>query len=106
MEAVVRLLICALFVIAAGCSNSPTSPTPASAAAGPLRWDLMSASCAPMAPPSPLPEVGSASVQIEENGRLTASWPYSRNGRSVTLYGHFVRENGEWALCSWDTADV
>ncbi len=59
-----------------------------------------------MAPPSPLPEVSSASVQVEQDGRLTASWPYSVNGRSVTLYGIFVRENGEWALCSWDTADV
>ena len=101
-----RLLILPLFVIIVGCSNSPTSPTPASAATGPLRWDLMSASCAPMAPPSPLPEVSSASVQIEQDGRLTASWPYAVNGRSVTLYGHFVRQNGEWALCSWDTADV
>lgn len=102
-----RLLICALFVIAAGCSNSPTSPTQASAATGPLRWDVMSASCAPVAPPAPLPDVSTASVRIEEDdARLTASWPYSLNGRSVTLYGTFVRENGAWALCSWDTADV
>lgn len=101
-----RLLLCALLVSAAGCSDAPTSPTSAGAVVGPLRWDVMSASCTPMAPPSPTPEVSNASVRLQDDTRLTASWPYTLNGRSVTLYGHFVRENGAWALCSWDTADV
>ena len=37
---------------------------------------------------------------------MIAAWPYVLDGRDVTLYARFVRENGSWAMCSWDTADV
>lgn len=42
----------------------------------------------------------------QPDGSVVASWPYVANGRSVMLYARFVRENGTWAMCSWDTADV
>jgi hypothetical protein len=103
----VRVVICVCaLVVSTACSNSPTAPTQPGAVAGQLRWDVVSASCAPVVAPSPQPEFSSATITMAPNGTVTASWPYLENGRSVTLYAHFVRENGAWAMCSWDTVDV
>lgn len=97
-------------VAAIACSDnslSPASPSPASAATD-LRWNVMSTSpgCGALTPPSPQPLFSAASLTNEPDGSLTASWPYQVNGREVLLYARFVRENGSWAMCSWDTADV
>lgn len=102
-----RVFICVFTLVAAiACSDSPTAPSRSGAVAGQLRWDVVSTSCAPVTAPSPQPDFNTASITMQPNGSVTASWPYTENGRSVTLYAHFVRENGAWAMCSWDTADV
>lgn len=102
-----RAFMCVMtLVVSAACSNSPTSPSEVNAAAGPLRWDVLATACAPVAPPSPQPDLSTARIQSQSATSLTASWPYSINGRSATLYATFMRENGVWAMCSWDTADV
>jgi hypothetical protein len=59
-----------------------------------------------VAPPSPQPQFSAARISPQSDGSVTASWPYEHNGRTVTLYANFIRENGEWAMCSWDTVDV
>jgi hypothetical protein len=103
----VRILNCVLSLAAAvACSNSPTAPSRAPAVAGQLRWDVVSTTCAPVDTPSPQPDMGSATIVTDADGSLSASWPYVVAGRSVMLYARFVRENGTWAMCSWDTADV
>jgi hypothetical protein len=103
----VRVLLCVFALVAAiACSDSPTAPSRSGSVAGQLRWDVVSTSCAPMTAPSPQPEFSTATIIMQPNGSAIASWPYSLNGRSVTLYAHFVRENGGWAMCSWDTADI
>ena len=102
-----RIVICVFALVASlACSESPTSPSQSPAVAGQLRWDAVSTSCAPATAPAPQPEFSTASIKMEPDGSLTASWPYQQNGREVTLYAHFVRENGAWAMCSWDTADI
>jgi hypothetical protein len=102
-----RTLIGLVLSIAIGCSQSPTAPTSSSAAiADQLRWNVMSASCGPITPPASQPAFADARIIEEPDGSVTASWPQVVNNRSVTLYAHFVRENGGWAMCSWDTADV
>ena len=110
-----RILSCVFALVATiACSDSlsPTSPSSTSpsraSAATALRWDVMStsASCAPASLPSPQPAFSTAVMTNQPDGSVTASWPYQLNGREVTLYAHFVRENGSWAMCSWDTADV
>jgi len=102
-----RSLCCLVLLLAVGCSQSPTAPTSASSIAGQLRWNVMSSSCAPVAPPSPQPDFNTASIVQEPDGSVTASWPRgSSGGREGLLYAHFVRENGGWAMCSWDMADV
>lgn len=107
-----RILLCVLALAAAiACSDSlsPSSPSPSRAsAAADLRWDVMStsATCTAVTLPSPQPSFGAASITHEPDGSVTASWPYQANGRDVLLYARFVRENGSWAMCSWDTADV
>jgi hypothetical protein len=50
--------------------------------------------------------MSTARIQQQSDGSMMASWPYVLNGRDVTLYARFVRENGAWAMCSWDTVDV
>ena len=95
-----------MLVVSAACSNSPTAPSPVNAVAGPLRWDVLATACAPVAPPSSQPDLSHARIQSQSDSVLTASWPYTVNGRSATLYATFIRENGVWAMCSWDTADV
>jgi hypothetical protein len=50
--------------------------------------------------------MSTARIQQQPDGSMMASWPYVLAGRDVTLYARFVRENGAWAMCSWDTADV
>ena len=42
----------------------------------------------------------------QPDGAVIASWPYDANGRNQTLYARFIRENGSWAMCSWDIADI
>jgi hypothetical protein len=102
-----RTLCCLMLLFAVGCSQSPTAPTSAPASiAGQLRWNVMASSCATMAPPTPQPEFSSAAIVQEPDGSVTASWSRTNSGRDVLLYAHFVRENGGWAMCSWDTADV
>ena len=102
-----RVLMCVLLlVVSAACSNSPTAPSPVNAVAGPLRWDVLATACPPVAPPSSQPDLSTARIQSQSNNSLTASWPYTVNGRSATLYATFIRENGVWAMCSWDTADL
>lgn len=106
-EGIVRILICVFALVGSfACSESPTSPSRSPAVAGQLRWDVVSPSCAPATPPTPQPGFSTASIAMLSGTSLTASWPYQQNGREVTLYAHFVRENGGWAMCSWDTADV
>ena len=102
-----RIVICVFALVASfACSESPTSPSRSPGVAGQLRWDVVSASCAPVTPPTPQPEFSAASIAMRSDNSLTASWPYQQNGREVTLYAHFVFEKGGWAMCSWDTADV
>jgi hypothetical protein len=103
-----RTLIGLALSIAIGCSQSPTAPTSSSAAiAGQLRWNVMSASCGPVTPPPAQPAFSAATITEKPDGSVTASWAHvTTNNREVVLYAHFVRENGGWAMCSWDTADI
>lgn len=102
-----RTLMSVMLLFAtAACSQSPTAPTEPGANAGQLRWDVQASSCAPVTPPAPLPELGAATISSQSDGVVTASWPYSMRGRSATLYARFVQENGTWAMCSWDVADI
>ena len=101
------MLLCVFALVSVvACSTSPTAPSTAPAVNAQLRWDVVSTSCAPVSAPSPLPEIGAATIVTQPDGSVMASWPYVANGRSVMLYAKFVRENGTWAMCSWDTADV
>ena len=110
-----RILSCVFaLVVTIACSDSlsPTSPSPTSpsraSAATALRWDVMAtaASCTAESPPSPQPAFSTAVMTNQPDGSVIASWPYQLNGREVTLYAHFIRENDSWAMCAWDTADV
>ena len=98
-------LICAAF-LAAGCAQTPTSPTTVGASAGLLRWDVVAPGCAATSAPSPKPDVASARVQQEADGSMTARWNYEVAGRPVVLQARFVEVGGVWAMCSWDTSDV
>jgi hypothetical protein len=89
----------------------PTAPTAATPQPGPgvstvLRWDIKAPACQSTSAPNPLPDPSSARMTNEPDGSITASYPYTLNGRSVLLYANFVPVNGAWAVCSWDTADV
>ena len=95
-----------MLLFALGCSQSPTSPTSASPIAAQLNWNVVSAACAPVTPPSPQPDFNSAAIEQEFDGSVRASWPWIANNREGMLYARFVRENGSWAMCSWDIADV
>lgn len=101
-----RLLPSVSALIAACACSSPTAPTRAVDLASQLSWRVLATSCGLTAAPSPPPELGAARIQQEADGSVTASWPYLRDGREVRLYARFIRENGTWAMCSWDTADV
>ena len=105
-----KRLILFVALTAAGCSNSPTSPTavtqPGPGVSTTLRWDIQAPACQSHAAPNPLPDPSTAKMTTGEDGSITASYPYTLQGRSVLLYGNFVPVNGVWALCSWDTADV
>jgi hypothetical protein len=93
-------------LFAIGCSQSPTAPTSAPSIATQLRWNVTSTSCAPVTMPPSQPEFSTATITQEGDGSVIASWPYLVNDRSTTLYARFVRENGGWAMCSWDVADI
>jgi hypothetical protein len=95
-----------VLLFAIGCSQSPTAPTAAPPIAAQLQWSVTSASCAPVSQPPSQPEFSAATIVQEPDGSVIASWPYLRNDRSATLYARFVKENGGWAMCSWDFADV
>jgi hypothetical protein len=105
----VRLLtsVCAL-AAACACSSSPTAPTRNVDLATQLSWRVLStsSSCAATALPWPQPEFSAAAIRQQPDGAVVASWPYVVNGRQMTLHTRFVRENGTWAMCSWDTADA
>ena len=101
-----RLFCCFVLLLAIGCSQSPTGPSQAPSIAGQLSWNVRSTTCAPVTPPSPEPAFSAATITPEPDGSVTASWPHTMNNRSMTLYARFVRENGAWAMCSWDVADV
>jgi hypothetical protein len=103
----VKRTLCGLMLLTViGCSESPTAPTSAPSIAAQLRWNVTSASCAPVSQPPTQPDFSTARISEDGSGRVTASWPYMMNNRSATLYAHFVRENGGWAMCSWDVADI
>lgn len=103
-----RLLISVWVFVAACACASPTEPTREVDLASQLSWRVLStsSSCGAATAPSPQPAFSTARIRSEPDGSVTASWPYVVNGRDVTLYARFVRENGTWAMCSWDTADI
>ena len=103
-----RVLICVCALLAASACSSPTGPTREVDFASQLSWGVLStsSSCAAATAPSPQPSFSSARIQQQADGSVIASWPHVLNGRDVTLYARFVRENGSWAMCSWDTADI
>lgn len=105
---VVKRMLCGLALCASfACSQSPTAPSTTQSVASELRWNVMSASCAATTTPSPQPNFSAASIAHEGDGSVIASWPWtSSSGRPGLLYARFVRENGGWAMCSWDVADV
>jgi hypothetical protein len=98
-------LICAAF-LAAGCAQTPTSPTTTGASAGLLRWDVVAPGCGATSAPTPTPDVTTARMRQEADGSMTASWNYELKGRPVLLIAHFVEVGGVWGMCSWDTSDV
>ena len=108
-----RLFLSVCVLVGASACSSPTAPTvsrdvDAAGEASHLSWGVLStsSSCAGIAAPSPRPEISAARIQQQPDGSMIAAWPYVQNGRDVTLYARFVRENGAWAMCEWDTADV
>jgi hypothetical protein len=103
----VRVLVSACALVAAiACSDSPTAPTREVDLASQLSWRVLATSCGVSAAPSPQPEFSAARLTTQPDGSLTASWPYVQNGREMILHARLIRENGAWAVCSWDTADV
>ena len=101
-----RTLCGVMLLFAIGCSQSPTAPTSAPSIAAQLRWNITSASCAPVTMPPAQPEFSTATITSENDGSVTASWPIMQNNRTAMLYARFVRENGGYAMCSWDVADI
>lgn len=106
-----RTLCAVMLLLAIGCSDSPTSPTPVQTQPPPtqpgpavlqLSWNVTAQSCAPVTMPPAQPAFADATIVKRDDARLTAAWPY----QSRTLYANFVLENNVWALCSWDVADV
>ena len=102
----IRRLCGLMLLFAAGCSNSPTAPTSAAPVVGNLKWNAVSAQCAPATPPSPPPDFSRATILEQADGSVIARWQWFTNGREGVLYARFIRENGGWAMCSWDIADA
>lgn len=112
-----RLLIAATLLVAAGCSNSPTSPTPVTTVTPPvvvvtpttdrttLHWEIMAPGCAPLLAPSPLPDSNLADRINLADGSLSVSWNYRTRGLNSLLYARFVEGSGTMNLCTWDTAN-
>ena len=98
-------LICAAF-LAAGCGQTPTSPTQVVASAGQLRWDVVAPGCGATSAPTPTPNVSAAKVRQEADGSMSATWDYEVKGRPMLLTARFVEFGGVWGMCSWDTSDV
>ena len=104
-------LVLGAVLMTAACSETPISPTSASAASSlsatpNLRWDVVAAGCSPAPSPSPLPDAASARVALEADGTLRATWAIVSNAdRAGTLYAKFQAYGSDWALCSWDTVD-
>ncbi|HYB97479.1 MAG TPA: hypothetical protein VEC39_21080 [Vicinamibacterales bacterium] len=101
-----RTLCCVSLLFAMACSQSPTAPTSAPSIAAQLRWNVASTSCAPVGAPPSQPPFTSATIVEEGDGSVVASWPYLHNNRTSMLYARFVKENGGFAMCSWDIADI
>ena len=103
-----RALICGCAIVAVSACSSPTAPTREVDLASQLSWGVLatSSSCGSMPAPSPQPEFSTARITRQSDGSVMAAWPHVLDGRDVTLYARFVRENGTWAMCSWDTADI
>lgn len=109
-------LILALALFAAGCSETPLSPTSLADGVGvtepssttKLRWDLVAPGCTPRTPPSSIPDSAAARLTREPDGSITASWwDYTLPGGGTgLLYARFVLSGAEWSLCFWDTAGV
>jgi hypothetical protein len=109
-DVVKRALSAFMLLLAIGCADSPTSPTPVQTQPPPtqpgptvlqLNWNVTAASCAPVTMPPAQPAFADATI-VQSGSAVTASWPY----QSRTLYANFVLENNVWALCSWDIADL
>ena len=105
-------LVLGAVLMTAACSETPISPTSASAASSlsatpNLRWDVVAAGCTPAPSPSPLPDAATARVALEADGALRATWAIvSDTNRPGTLYAKFLSHgSSDWALCSWDTVD-
>lgn len=103
-----RTLCGLILLVTVGCSQSPTGPTSSPSIAAQLRWNVTSSSCGAIAPPPSQPAFAMATITEQNDGSVTASWPYllPNTTREGVLYAHFVKENGSWAMCSWDVADV
>lgn len=101
-----RLLLSVSALIAACACALPTEPSQDADLASQLSWRVLAVSCGLNAVPSPLPDFSSARITSQADGSLVAAWPFVVNGRDVTLSARLVRENGAWAVCSWDTSDV
>jgi hypothetical protein len=106
MEADVKYALICAAILAAGCSQTPTSPTTTSASAGLLRWDVVAPGCDAASAPTPTPDVTTAKLRQEADGSMTARWDYEVKGRPVLLTARFVAIGGVWGMCSWDTSDV
>ena len=107
-----HFLVC-LTLCAAGCSDTPTSPTVVSTPAVPpavssqtLRWDVIATGCAATRAPVPLPDPNTGNLTKLADGSISGSWPYRSRGTSVLLYARFIDDAGLLALCTWDIADL
>ncbi len=99
-------------VLAAGCSSTPTSPTPAAvtppvvvASVSDLRWDIIAPGCV-VAKPVPMLNDRMADSRTQQGDSIRGLWLMSstRAGSrrtDVFTEGLFQRSGTVWALCSW-----
>lgn len=100
-------LILSLLLLA-GCSGSPTAPTPPPVAVATfdpnaLRWDLAAPGCT-IAKPVPMLNDRQPDIRTDSATSIRGLWLMSTSGRRSTYTeGVFQRVGNVWALCSWDT---